>query len=223
MGTVQEFSDVTTVVGTPTEIRSQLAGVQADQVVAVTLPHASASTAQRLSQALASIVPMVEMAQERHEQEVWQAVVDALVVKAPPEPTRLREARMLARARNAVLAEGDWWTAAQIAEVAGFSTTNPSAQPNRWKRSGQIFAIPHNGVDYYPAYGLDAESGYRPLNALAPILQVFDGKKDAWGMAYWFDSVNSFLGGQRPKDLLATAPARVVEAAEDEVHAIAHG
>jgi hypothetical protein len=42
-------------------------------------------------------------------------------------------------------------------------------------------------------------------------------------MAYWLHSVNSFLGGNRPQDLLATTPERVIEAALDEVQEVAHG
>jgi len=36
----------------------------------------------------------------------------------------------------------------------------------------------------------------------ARVLSVFRGRKDEWGLAYWFASVNSFLGGKRPQDLL---------------------
>ena len=41
-------------------------------------------------------------------------------------------------------------------------------------------------------------------------------------MATWFLADNSYLGGQRPQDLLATAPARVIAAAQDEVQETAH-
>ena len=61
------------------------------------------------------------------------------------------------------------------------------------------------------------------MKALARIIEVFAGRKDGWGMAYWFLSDNSFLGGRRPQDLLACAPEQVIEAARDEVREIAHG
>ncbi|MGY3505077.1 hypothetical protein [Bradyrhizobium sp. USDA 4471] len=41
-------------------------------------------------------------------------------------------------ARKRVLETGDWMTAAQVAKIAGFSASNPSAQPNKWKKDGQI-------------------------------------------------------------------------------------
>lgn len=129
---------------------------------------------------------------------------------------------MLARARKAVLDGTDWLTAAKVAELAGLSATNPSAQPNKWKRQRQIFAIQHNGVDYFPAFGLDPEAGWRPRKALKAVLEVFGDRKDGWGLAYWFLSANSFLGGRRPQDLLGADAARIVDAARDEVGGIAH-
>ncbi len=134
-----------------------------------------------------------------------------------------KEALMLARARSAVLNSGDWMTAPQISEAAGFSPTNPNVQPGKWKRAGAIFAIRHNGVDYYPSFGLDPSNGYRPLKSLSAVVEVLGRMKDGWGMAYWFQSVNSYLGGKRPQDLLATAPERVLAAAVEEVQEIAHG
>lgn len=123
---------------------------------------------------------------------------------------------MTAEARKAVLEDGDWLTAVQIAEMAGFSASNPSAQPNKWKEDGQIFAVRHRGVDYFPSYALDPSTGYRPAEGLARVLGVFRGRKDDGGLAYWFTSVNSFLGGKRPQDLLIDQPDRVFAAADDE-------
>jgi hypothetical protein len=138
-------------------------------------------------------------------------------------PNELKEAAMLARARTAVIESGDWLTAAQLADMAQFSSSNPSAQPNKWKRDGSIFAIRHNGIDYFPSYALDPSTGYRPRKAMSEILKTFGAAKDGWGLSYWFMSDNSFLGGQRPKDVLATAPERVLAAARDELEGSRHG
>ena len=141
----------------------------------------------------------------------------------PVSPRLLKEAGMLVAARKAVLASDDWLNAAELAQLAGLSPRNPSAQPNKWKKQGQIFAIHHNGVDYFPGYGLDPDNAFRPLKALAGILAVLAPHKDGWGMAYWFMSVNGFLGGQRPQDLLSTDPDCVLAAARDEVMGVLHG
>lgn len=79
------------------------------------------------------------------------------------------------------------------------------------------------GVDYFPGYALAVSADCRPAKDLARVLAAFRGKKDDWGLAYWFASANSFLGGERPQDLLMRDPDRVVAAAEDEVAGLLHG
>ncbi|MFJ1340097.1 hypothetical protein ACIKP7_18420 [Pseudomonas caricapapayae] len=196
---------------------------QAEKVVAVALAHASPREADAIAETFASIATFVKDLVGRQHQQTLESIVEALVPKVPPTPTALKEAAMLAQARTAVLESGEWMTAAQIAGLAGFSPSNPSAQPNKWKREGAIFALRHHGVDYFPAYGLDAANGYRPLKAMAPVLARLKHNKDSWGLAYWFMSVNSFLAGKRPLDLLNSDPDRVLAAAEDELQAAMHG
>jgi len=138
-------------------------------------------------------------------------------------PNAPRPQDKLIEARKAVLESGDWLTATQIAEMADFGADNPSAQPNKWKKDGQIFAVHHRGVDYFPGYALNPSTDYRPTKNLAGVLSVLREQKDDWGLAYWFASVNSFLGGKRPQDLLISEPDRVLAAAKDEVAGILHG
>lgn len=75
--------------------------------------------------------------------------------------------RLQLKARKAVLESGDWLPVDVIAQLAGLNTQHPSAQANQWEKQGQIFAINHDGVDYFPEYGLDRDAGFRPLKALA--------------------------------------------------------
>ena len=219
--TQADLLDVMT--GSPEEVGQRLKRVQADQVVAIGLEHASAKEAGMIAETLARFVQLVNLNVIRHERETLESLVEVLVPKAPPTPVQLKEAAMLAKARIAVLREGNWLTAAEIADLAGFSSSNPSAQPNKWKRDGLIFAIRHLGVDYFPDYGLDPDTGYRPLKAMAAVIKVLGGSKDCWGLAYWFASANSFLGGARPQDVLAKQPDRVIAAATDEQEGIVHG
>jgi len=114
-------------------------------------------------------------------------------------------------------------TATEIAKIAHLSMKKPRTQPNKWKKDRLIFAINHKGIDYFPTYGLDQDKNYRPIEAMADVLNVFAGSKDGWGLAFWFASVNSFLGGKRPKDLLAKAPHKVIAAALDELVDVTHG
>jgi len=204
-------------------VRSRLDKSKAEQVIVVPLAHAGVEQADLLAQTLATVVSFIGTALREQNEQTLKALVNAVVPKAPPTPTLIREAAMLARSRKAVLEGADWLTAAKLAELAGLSPTNPSTQPNKWKRQRQIFAIHHNGIDYFPGYGLEPETGWRPRKTLKSVLEVFGDDKDGWGLAYWFLSANSFLGGRRPQDVLAVDPEQVVAAAKDEVEGVVHG
>ncbi|UEC01670.1 hypothetical protein [Burkholderia vietnamiensis] len=223
MPVLSEPTELATLVGTPREVRNRLDEVKAERVIVVPLAHAGVHQADLLAQVLATLVSFVGEALREQNEQTLKALVNAFVPKAPPTPTLLKEAAMLVRSRKAVLEGADWLTAAKVAELAGLSPTNPSTQPNKWKREHRIFAIHHNGIDYFPGYGLDPEAGWRPRKTLKSVLEVFGDKKDGWGLAYWFLSANSFLGGRRPQDVLAIESERVVAAAQDEVEGVTHG
>lgn len=217
------LSGFATLSGTLAEVRSSLGRSRARCAIALTFAHENERTVRAIAETLVGLGPLVTTLMKQRQRETLDRIIDALVPNVPPPEHMLAEARMTAKARKAVLEGAEWLTAAQIAKLAGFSASNPSAQPNKWKKDGLIFAIRHQSTDYFPVYGLDPTANYRPVKALAKVLSAFGNTKDAWGLAYWFASVNSFLGGKRPQDMLANAPDRVIEAAHDEVAEIAHG
>lgn len=224
MNVVIDHPGVSTLVGTPKEVQARLGKSHADQVLLVTFDHIRPRVLEALAANVANVTfSMFELMLERHDRESIERLVDVLMPRTPPSPRLLKEAVMLVQARKAVLESGDWLTAAEVAQLAELSTRNPSAQPNKWKKQGQIFAINHGGVDYFPGYGLDRNAGFRPSKVMAKVIEILARNKDSWGMAYWFRSDNSFLGGKRPQDLLASEPERVIEAAMDEVQEISHG
>jgi len=224
MAVVAEHPGVSTLTGTPKDVQSQLSRSHADRVLVVAFDHIKPGVFEVLAENFTNIASsMFEVLLQRQDRESLERLAEVLVPRTPASPRLLKEAAMLVQARKAVLESGDWLTAVEVAQLAGLSPRNPSAQPNKWKKQGLIFAISHNGVDYFPGYGLDRESGFRPLKAMAKVIEAFVGHKDGWGKAYWFRSDNSFLGGKRPQDLLATAPEQVIEAALDEVQEVAHG
>jgi len=161
------------------------------------------------------------MRQRQHE--AIDKIVSALLPEVAIPDAALAQARMMVDAKSAILNSGDLLPAGEIAKLAGYSANNPSAQPNKWKRDGAIFAIHHKGTDYFPIYALNPDENYRPCKAVADILRVFGDTKDSWGLAFWFAGLNSFLDDQRPQDLLAADPERVIAAAKDEVEGVQHG
>lgn len=215
---------VSTLTGTPKEVQARLGKSHANRVLAVAFDDINPNVFRALAENFSNVASsMYDVMLEYQDRESLERLAEVLVPRTPPSPRLLKEAAMLVRARKAVLESGDWLTASEIAQVAGLSTRNPSAQPNKWKKQGQIFAIHHGGVDYFPGYGLDGDIGFRPVKALAKVIEILGVQKDAWGMAYWFHSDNSLLRGKRPQDLLASAPERVIQAAMDEIEEIAHG
>jgi hypothetical protein len=191
-------------VGTPKEAQARLGDSHADRVLVVAFEHIKPNIFQAPAENFTNVASsMFEVLLERHDRESLERLAEVLVPRTPPPPRLLKEAAMRVRTRKAVLESGDWLNAADVAQLAGLRTRNPRAQPNKWKKQGPIFAINHGGVDCFPGYGLDRDAGFRPVKALAKIIETFSEHKDGWGMAYWFHSDNSFLGGKRPQDLLA--------------------
>lgn len=147
-----------------------------------------------------------------------------------PRPTNAQLQRlqvlneMRASAQREVLGSATWLAAAEVSSLAGSQAPNTSALPNKWKQLGRIFAIQVKGADLYPEYGLEStDDGYRPLPGLAPIISVLKVKNDGWGMAYWFASINSYLDGKQPQDLLLSDPEAVLAAARIAVEELGHG
>jgi len=159
----------------------------------------------------------------QQQKEALEKIVVALLPEIVIPKAALLQARMMADAKAKILQSGDFLPAGEIAKLAGYSEKNPSAQPNKWKKDGVIFAIQHKGVDYFPLYALDPDENYRPYKAIAEILRVFGETKTGWGTAFWFAGLNSFLDDRRPQDLLASDPALVIAAAKDEVEGVQHG
>ena len=171
---------------------------------------------------LRQVAERIDTLMDRRGEEKWNALVEALTPDVELSQNRVVEAEMLADARRLILESGDFVKASAISGAADFSAKNPSSQPNRWKRTGQIFAIHYKGVDLYPSYALDHSNGVRPYPGMADILvQLAD--KDEWQKAFWFESPNSYLKNRKPKSLLRSQSKEVLRAAEIEAVGVQHG
>lgn len=143
---------------------------------------------------------------------------------AVPAPRyNMREAKMIAKAQEKVINSTEWVNSSEISELAGFKSKNKSACAAKWKSSRKIFSVNYFAEELFPIYAFNKQNAFRPEEGLKPILDLFDGEKDSWGIAYWFAGANSFLDGKRPQDLLHEAPNRVLDAANDELLGITHG
>ena len=177
------------------------------------------AAAERVIHQVVEFLP--QLIQDRQE-ETLKKVVNLLLTDVTPSKAAREQARMLIEAKTAILKSGDFLPATEVAKLAGFSASNLSVQPNKWKRNREIFAIQHGREDYLPLYGLDS-GNHRPRKEMAEILKIFGDTKDGWRLAFWFAGLNSFLDDERPQDALATDPEQVIAAARDEMAEIEHG
>lgn len=209
------------VVGTGREVSSFLRQTPTRHTLAVTFENeGELAVAEEVYRRVGEVLPQIIRSSR---QAKLNKVVEGLLPEMAPSRAALIQASMQAEAKAQVLSSGDYVRPIEIAKLAGYSQNNPSAQPNKWKREGSIFAIEHNGADYFPLYALNPETGYRPYPALSEVLDVFHGGRSGWSVAFWFAAGNSFLDDERPQDLLANKPELVVAAAKDEVEGIQHG
>jgi len=201
-----------------------LSGLTQEQSkVLVFISHGSgAEAACRKFAVLREIAHMIDTLVEDRARKKWNALVEALTPDVELSRNKVVEAEMLAEARRIVLESKDFVKASAIAEAANYSGKNPSSQPNRWKRNGQIFAIHYKGADLYPTYALDHSEGVRPLPIVGEILKHL-ADKDDWQKAFWFEGLNSYLKDRKPKRLLRSHPMEVLRAAEIEAAGVQHG
>lgn len=128
-----------------------------------------------------------------------------------PSPAAVLQARRNGAARLALAKEHGFLTSGDIADLNQSAAKNRAALANRWKREGRVFAVEQRGADLFPAFQLD-ERG-QPREVIARVLAAMGGAR-GWETALWFTAANPYLDDQRPVDLLAGAPERVVGAAE---------
>jgi hypothetical protein len=215
MSEAKQIQNVSSAVlsGTGTEVIQLLHRSRKQRTVAVTFADdEQGAAAERVIHQLVEFLP--QLIQERQE-DTLRKVVNVLLTDVTPSKAAREQARMLIEAKTAILNSGDFLPATEVARLAGFSASNLSVQPNKWKRNGEIFAIQHGREDYLPVYALAPD--HRPRKEMAEILKIFGEAKDGWGLAFWFAALNSFLGDERPQDVLATDPERVIAAAKDEM------
>ncbi|WLH29939.1 hypothetical protein [Pseudomonas canadensis] len=137
--------------------------------------------------------------------------------------TTLRAAMLVEEGKRRIISSGDWVTPAELVELTAQTVDELTPDVYSLLREGRIFAIGYGGVDYFPTFAFDAYGSYQPVPGLKAVIEVLATRKDAWGMAFWFGSSNSYLGGRQPKEVLRTDLGIVLDAARDEVCGILHG
>lgn len=148
-----------------------------------------------------------------------ECLLDALLQGVEPGmigTERFRQLHQQAQARAAFLREVPLLNSAEVSQALGSKARNRSAMASRLKRTGKLIAVSHGGVDWYPAAQI-VDRG--PSPAIPKIVAAFSGSSP-WALALWLHAPSGWLGGQRPLDLLAKEPERVVRAARQANEAL---
>ncbi|MDO8770900.1 MAG: hypothetical protein Q7K57_19765 [Burkholderiaceae bacterium] len=173
-------------------------------------------TKKQVEAALAGLVPAVVENLREHRKINRARLIEYFLNGAAPSSIDFKRARQNANALKAVYAGTQWLTAAeigaQLGELTGKKPANPSAQASRWKTLGDVFAIEHDGKDRYPRYAFGID--WRPLPVLKDIIATF-APTDPMRLAAWFESTSAFLGGRRPREVIAEDGVKVLEAVQD--------
>jgi hypothetical protein len=208
--------------GEAQELAHGLENSKAHALVFVSHAHRDDEWTKTVFETLKRASELIEVLIDKRGENSWDALIEALTPDVPLTSNRMIEAKMFAQAMKGVLESEDFVRAADIAEIGHFSKTNPSSQPNRWKKAGLIFAVPYKGADLYPLYALELAEGAKPLPIMESVLNVLRDKDD-WQKAFWFSSVNTYLKNKMPKELLKSKPQEVLRAAEIEAAGVQHG
>ena len=150
---------------------------------------------------------------------VRDQLVDLLVGDVALTPADMKRERLEAKALRAIRHNTEWLTTAEIADLADLGPANPIGTVSRWKQQGRIYALRHGGKDYYPRYALGPD--FHPLPVIKEILAVLSGYEPEL-LAGWFDSTSRFLRGKRPRELVASEPAKVLAAARNMIEVQEH-
>lgn len=132
------------------------------------------------------------------------------------------ENAMAAQIKRAVLAGTTWYRGDEIATQAQTAGVRSVPDPSEWLAQRRIFALELDGALLFPGYALEPRT-WDPWPVLPEVLAILMPRRHTWSLAGWFESINSYLGGVRPRELLASNPARVMLSAQADVEGINHG
>ena len=147
-----------------------------------------------------------------------EKVISLLLEDVEPgavDPELMRQLRMEAAAREDFIRDVALLVSADLGELLGSRARNRSAMASRLKREGKLFAVTYRGVDLYPAAQI---VDGKPSSAIPEILEAFSSDSP-WTVALWLNAPSGWLDGEKPIQVLATEPDRVVRAAHKATEA----
>jgi hypothetical protein len=151
----------------------------------------------------------------------WEAELGEVTLALAGGPRRALSASDLASERQARLAAESMariWEERMLepraaAQALGASAGNRQKVADLRQRS-VLLGLPHGNRYLFPAFQFDlARKRVHP--AAAEVNQLLAAARDPWGVASWWITPNTWIGGERPMDLATTRHAAEVRAAAE--------
>ena len=174
---------------------------------------------EHVQQLMSDVVAVALTVRQERRNVARDQLVDLLVGDVGLTPLDMKRARLEAKTLRAIRHSTEWLTSAEVADLADLGPANPIGTVSRWKQQGRIFALRQGGKDHYPKYALGPD--FHPLPVLKEILSVLAGYEPEL-LAAWFDSSSRLLRGKRPRELVASEPAKVLAAARHMIEMQEH-
>jgi hypothetical protein len=125
-----------------------------------------------------------------------------------------KRARLQMCALDAIYSGTQWLTAEQLDAARMDPAVHGTGAICQLQISEQLFSIRRDGRYVFPRYAFGND--FRPLPVMSDIMKTFHGW-DPMMIAGWLESTSSFLQGRRPRELIASDPILVLQAAKDAV------
>lgn len=110
-----------------------------------------------------------------------------------------------------ILVDGDLVTIEKILDMTGRSEDDIK----KWKAAKEIIYVDVYGKELFASYCIDKKSGV-PINGVKEIIDKLPFQKTNLAVAAWFSSENTFLKGDKPKDLIKSDISVIFMAIETE-------
>ncbi|MBA85412.1 hypothetical protein ACSSNL_16790 [Thalassobius sp. S69A] len=173
---------------------------------------ANTGTDPRLLEVISRVLSKGQDLLERRNEAAMERYIEAALDFVPMAraDALLSEARADFRAR--FLQTVPCLTSADVHRIGGARGSNKSQRAARLKTQGKVFAVRYSGQDYFPAFQFDDDG--QPYPVMAALLRALPKTWSPWEIGAWFAQRNFTLDGAVPRDLVASADARLIPAAQ---------
>lgn len=173
---------------------------------------ANTGTDPRLLEGISRVLTKVQDVLDRRNEAAMERYIEAALDFVPMAraDALLNESRADYRAR--FLQTVPCLTSADVHQIGGARGSNKSQRAARLKTQGKVFAVRFGAQDYFPAFQFDQNG--QPYPIVAQLLGALPEGWSPWEIGAWFAQRNFALDGAVPRELVAAADARLIEAAQ---------